>query len=494
MAFEFKVLGPLEVLSDGVPMTVSAPKHRALIAALLFDANRVVPVETLVARLWGDDPPGGARNAVKNYVLRVRRRLGEPCPLLSHPRGYLMTVEEGALDLHRFDALVERARAAAEPRETAALLREALELWRGQPLSDLGSESLRREMDPVLTERRLRAVELRIDADLALGLHADVLPELRRLTGSHPLRERFWGRLMVALYRSGRQGEALRCYAEVGALLADELGVDPGPELRELHRRLLVADPALDRPDGPGPAAGGHGAPGPPGDAWGPGNLPAEMTTFVGREPQLARTARLLETARLVTLTGVGGVGKTRLALRSAAREAGAFPDGVWLADLSSLTEPGLLELAVAEALEIRDRSARSGLEVLVDRLRGRRLLLVLDNCEHMVEAVTALAGALLRAVAGLKVLTTSRQRLGLPGEHVLPVPPLDGAEAVRLFAERGAASAPDFQITGGNRDTVEQLCRRLDGVPLAIELAAVRLDTLSPPRSSNGSTTGSTC
>lgn len=234
--------------------------------------------------------------------------------------------------------------------QASALLGEALRLWRGEPLQDVPSETLRREVAPALAERRLDALQSRIEADLALGRHEEVLPELRKLTAGHPLRERFWAQRMLALYRSGRQAEALRCYHSVREVIVEELGVDPGAELRDLHRRILGGDPALA-------VAGGSGH-GPSAS----GNLPAEMTTFVGRDRQLADAGRLLESGRLVTLTGVGGVGKTRL---------------------------------------------------------------VLDNCEHMVDAAATLVAALLRAVPGLRVLATSRQRLGVQGEHVLPVPPL---------------------------------------------------------------------
>ncbi|WP_171074174.1 BTAD domain-containing putative transcriptional regulator [Nonomuraea basaltis] len=555
MGFAFGVLGPLEVSFDGVPIVLKSAKQRALVAALLVDANRVVPVETLVARLWGVRPPAGVRNTLQNHVLRVRRLLGAygaPAPVLSRPLGYLLQVADGALDLHRFDALCGLARAAAgDSVRVSELLREALALWRGLPLLDVDSDLLRQEVVPALAERRLGAIEARIEADLELGRHGEVLAELHELIGAHPMQERFWGQRMLALYRAGRQGEALRCYAEVREVLAEELGVDPGTELRELHRRILAADPALtaSRPEGLAVA----------------GELPAELTSFVGRERLIGQVRRLLDTARLVTLTGVGGVGKTRLALRVAAQIAGssdvpasqppafhgahpsapwaeqppafqaahpsavraalpshsqeaalppaaegpssqAFPGGVWLADFGPVTEPGRIDAAVAEALGIRDQSARPARDVLLRHLRDKRLLLVLDNCEHVAQAVAALLDVLLRAAPGLRVLATSRQPLGLPGEHVLPVPPLtvpahddglapeDGAahrgvtacgdgrgdEAVRLLAERGAAAAPGFEVNDRNRAAAAQLCRRLDGMPLAIELAAVRLSALS--------------
>ncbi|MFD3578726.1 BTAD domain-containing putative transcriptional regulator [Streptomyces sp. NPDC058644] len=481
--FEYRLLGPLEVLFDGRPVAMRAAKQRALLASLLIDANKVVPSETLIARLW-DEPPDGARNALQNYVLRLRRTLGcgSRGPIRTCADGYLVHVPDEALDLHRFDALVARARSAAAAQATeraSALLGEALALWRGEPFSDVPSERLRLDVAPALHERRLAALELHTDADVRLGRHADVLPRLRELTAAHPLQERFWAQRMLALYRSGRQSEALDCYRTVSALLVEELGVNPGPELWQLHQRVLTADPSLTAPSSPdGPRT--------------EGNLPAETTTFIGRESMLRKTRKLLESARLVTLTGPGGVGKTRLALRAAAEASWAFPHGAWLADLAPLTEPKLLDRAVAEALGIPDQSLRPGTAVLVEHLRERQLLLVLDNCEHVAEAAGHLLSTLLTAAPGLRVLATSRQGLRIPGEYLLPVPPLTvpqdrGApptptrcEAVRLLADRAEACAPHFRITRRNEEAVGRLCRRLDGIPLAIELAAVRLGALS--------------
>ncbi|MEU7467672.1 BTAD domain-containing putative transcriptional regulator [Streptomyces sp. NPDC044984] len=497
--YEFKVLGPLEVLRDGRPVRIDAAKVRLLLAALLARANHVVTVETLVNRLWGEHPPGRARNTLQNYVLRLRRALDCPpggAPVLTRPHGYLIEAAPDDLDLHRFTALVRQGRTALEEGaavRAAPLLREALGLWRGDPLSDLPAHLLQGVV-PALSEQRLDALELRIDADLALGRAADVLPELRGLVEEYPLRERFWAQRMLALFRCGRQGEALESYRTVTALLADELGVAPGAGLRQVHRWLLAAAPNLD-------GVRAEKAAPPSRD----GGLPVEMTTFVGRETQVAEVRRLLGAARIVTLTGAGGVGKTRLALRVAAEVAPSFADGVRLADLAPLSDAGLLDRAVSEALGLRDQSARPAADAVVGHLRDRCLLLVLDNCEHLVEHVAALVLRLARAAPGLRVLATSRQRLGVPGEHVLTVPsltlpgadgqgdgtvrpedtagaddPLLRSEAVRLLVDRAAGSAPAFRLTARNREAVAQLCRRLDGMPLAIELAAVRLSAMT--------------
>ncbi|MFC9679934.1 BTAD domain-containing putative transcriptional regulator [Streptomyces sp. NPDC056948] len=472
--YEFMVLGPLEIRRDGVPVPLGAARLRALLAALLVDAGRTVPVECLARRVWGDRQPARVPNTLQNYVLRLRRALGRDL-LLTRPSGYLLDVTPQDVDLHRFTALVRRGRTALEagrPADASGPLHEAVRLWRGDPLTDLPAESLR-EVLPALGEALLDALELRIDADLALGRHARVLSELRTLAGAHPLRERFHEQRMLALHRSGRQGEALDCYREAAATLARELGVDPGAGLRDAHRRVLSGD------DTPAAFAGRDRT---------AGRLPAETTSFVGRERELDHVADLLTRTRLVTLTGVGGVGKTRLALRAATRSAHAFPDGVWLADLAPLTDPGLLDRTVAESLGLRNHSSRPVADAVTEHLRDRRLLLVLDNCEHLVAPVATLALRLLRWAPELTVLATSRERLAVPGEHVVMVPGLalperaddTGCEALRLLADRAAASAPGFRVTDANYAAVAELCHRLDGIPLAVELAAVRLNTLA--------------
>lgn len=491
--YEFGILGPLLVRHSGAPVHVGAAKLRMLLASLLVEADRVVTTDTLVHRLWGDTPPLHARNTLQNYVLRLRRALGSTAdtgPVRTHPRGYLIETTPQTLDLRRFTSLVRLGRTALEQNaaeRAAALLRQALELWRGDPLCDLPGDAFP-ELRLTLQEQHLTALELRIDADLAAGRSADVLPELRALVEAHPLREYFWTQRMLALYRCERQSEALECYRTVTALLIEELGITPGPALRDMHARLLSAAPDLGRLPSRTEAASSPKAPGRP-------TLPVEMTGFIGREAQLEQVRALLSTARLVTLTGVGGVGKTRLALRSAAQLAASYADGVHLADLAALTAPDLLDRAVAEALGLRDQSARPPAEAIVDGLRDRQLLLLLDNCEHVADAVATLVLRMLRAAPGLTVLATSRHRLGVPGEHILTVPcltlpapdtlcdpqqPSERSESVRLLVQRAAASAPAFTITARNRAAVAQLCRRLDGIPLAIELAAVRLGTMT--------------
>ncbi|MES9604646.1 MULTISPECIES: BTAD domain-containing putative transcriptional regulator [Actinomadura] len=469
--YEFGILGPLNVTRDGVSVTIRAERQRCLLAALLINADQTVSMDALVSRLWGQNPPQGARNALQNYVLRLRRVLG-PNVVVTDRHGYVLHVTRDGLDARRFDSLVRKGEtlsSVGDHEQAAAVLGEALGLWRGEALADLPTERFQ-DVVAALHEKRLATQESWIDAVIRCGRPSDALPELRRLTERHPLRERFWAQQMLAFFQRGRQAEALECYRQVTRLLADELGIDPGEELQRLHRRILAADPQI---------AAVH-----PRTARDLGNLPSETTSFVGREKELAETWRLLRLSRLVTLTGVGGVGKTRLALRAARQVSASFPEGVWLADLAALTDATLVARAVAEALEIRDQSVRSAVDSLADHVRDRRLLLVLDNCEHLVDAVAPLVQHLLCAAPGLRVLATSRERLAVPGEHVLVVSGLglhddlaEGAcEAVRLLSDRAQACAAPVRDSG----SATELCRRLDGIPLAIELAAVRLTSLT--------------
>jgi predicted ATPase/DNA-binding SARP family transcriptional activator len=487
--FEFKILGTVEVWRAGRLMSVGAAKQRIILVSLLMDANRVVPMESLVTRLWGADPPACARKTLQNYVLRLRRVLdgtgGTDSLVSTHASGYQINVDGKSCDLYRFEGLMAQARdfvAAGEPAAASVHLGQALALWRAEPLADVPSEQLRLELLPALVEKHLNAVELRIDVDLMLGRHADVLPELHELTTAYPLHERFWSQRILALYRAGRQGEALECHRRVRTLLSEELGVLPGTELAGLLQQILTTDPALIEP------AARSSAPVPA------GNLAADTASFIGRSRQLDQARALLgkQSVRLVTFTGVAGVGKSRLALRVAAQDSEAFVDGAWVADLASASCTDHIGQILTDVLEIPGRPQYGGPTDLVERLRGKQALLVLDNCEHIVGEVAALVVTLLRALPGLRILVTSRQRLGMPGEQVVQVPPmpvpqdgdhdraLSGCDAVDLLLSRARAAAPDFRITPFNRDLVIRLCRKLDGLPLAIELAAARLSVMS--------------
>lgn len=480
----FRVLGATEVLdARGQPIPLGGARVRALVAALALRGGRPVAAGTLIDEVWAADaPPQDASGALQALVGRLRRTLGKGA-VESLPGAYRLVTAPDEVDLHRFERLVDagtRKLQEGDPAAAAEALHTGLALWRGPALADLpdgkgaahGPEAL-----------RLAALHRRIDADLALGRAEHLLPELRQLTADHPLDEPFRAQLMRALRDAGRRADALAAYEETRKLLADRLGADPGPELRALHARLL-AQHALPEATTPGPEP-----------ALRSGNLRARLNSFVGRETELASLQAALRSrrARLVTLTGAGGSGKTRLAEHLAGSLAGEHPDGVWIAELAPLDAPEAVPGAVLSALGRRDTAVFSpAMEArrtaehtdpaarIVDHCASRRLLLVLDNCEHVVGAAAALADLLLRHCPGLTVVATSREPLGVPGEVVRPLDPLPPAPAHQLFAERAVAVRPEFRAAD-DPAAVDEICRRLDGLPLAIELAAARLRLLSP-------------
>jgi predicted ATPase/DNA-binding SARP family transcriptional activator len=497
---EFRILGPLEVLDGGRQVRVGGVRECALLAMLLIHAGEMVSADRLIDGLWGGDLPANPANALQVVVSRIRRALeasrdpespGDRTErLITRKPGYLLDVDPEELDARRFGRLVEEARRAApaDHSRRSALLGEALGLWRGPALAEFALEDFAREEVARLEEARLRAVEMKTDADLALGRHAELVGELKALVAGNRLRERLRGQLMLALYRSGRQGEALRVFQEGRKALVDELGVDPGPELKELHQQILLQAPAL--------AVAPEAATAPT------SNLPAPVTSFVGRHAELHATRGLLERSRLVTLTGAGGCGKTRLALEAARTLLGSFADGVRLVELEAVADPALVAPSLAAGLGIREASslgvggdsAKPLTGKLLDYLRNKELLVVLDNCEHLIEACAQIVESVLRAAPGVRFLATSREHLGVSGEALLPVPPLsvpgprdvspeqlDRSDAARLFADRAAAVRPVFVLDDESAPAVAQICRRLDGIPLAIELAAARVRMLPP-------------
>jgi len=655
-AMEFRMLGPVEVRRGEESLALGGAKQRALLAILLVHANHIVSRERLAELLWGDEPPSTADHVIEVYVSQLRRVLepeGAPYKVLVHkPAGYVLQVAPSDIDVNQFASLVEEAR-SAQPAAAATQLARALEMWRGPALADFAGESFALSESARLNELRLYAREERIGAELALGHHAQLIGELQGLVEEHPLRERLCGQLMLALYRSGRQAEASDIYQKTRERLVDELGMEPGPELQELLKRILQQETGLaaapsapptlpsgtmtflitdlegstrrwDRsPDemreamaihdtvlgggitahdglqvesgregdsilavfvratdalkcaldvqrqfaaqqwpagadlhlrvalhsGEAELRGGHyfgptvyrcarvlatshgdqvlltqaahdlvvdslregaalrdlgphrlrdlerperifqlTAPGlrsdfPPLKSMDPQrhNLPISPTGFIGREAELAEIAERLKPHRMLTLVGPGGTGKTRLALQAAAENIERFDDGVWFIELASVREPELVPQAVAEALGIREEAGRPIVKTLADRLRDKKFLLVLDNCEHLVPAVVRLADHLLHDCAGIRLLATSREALRVNGEAIMRVGPLAEPDAVVLFVERSTAAESSFRMTEENTPLILQICRRVEAIPLAVELAAGRSRMMAP-------------
>ena len=672
---EFRLLGVFEMAAGGRTLEIGSPKQRRLLALLAVNLNRPVPVDVILELLWPDGPPASAQSTLQSLVSRLRAELGADdtagaARLRLRETGYVLEAEPEQVDTHRFEDLARKGRDAmlhVDPARAAELFGQALELWRGQLLAGMADADPFRPEVARLEESRLGVVEELAEAELALGRPAQALARLEPHVRANPLRERAWGQSMLALYRLGRQADALRAYQSLRRLLGDELGLEPTPALRQLEQQILLQSSELDgsppeprtarmqaetetflftdieastrrwegdqdamardlaRHDellrravedsggqvfthtGDGLCAafptasaavaaalagqqallatewagtaplrvrmaihagaaerGGGTYQGPTLNrtarlqALGAGgqvlcsqaavelardrlpggvtlldlgqhrladlsrpervyqmlhpdlpasfpslrspqtsrhNLPLALSSFVGRSHELDQLDGLLAGSRLLTLTGVGGAGKTRTALQMAARSLDCFPDGAWLVDLSSIRDAALVAAEVASALGILGGAPSQGAaleEWLGECLLARRLLLVIDNCEHLVEATARLAHLLLSRAPEITILATSRETLGLPGEVTFPLPPLSlpaadatrpeqlaASDAVSLFCERARAAQPGFGLSEANAGAVAQICRRLDGIPLALELAAARLRVL---------------
>ena len=472
---EFRVLGPLQVERDGRLLPLGGFKQRGVLALLLLGRNRPVSRDQLVDVLWGERPPASAANSIQIYVSKLRRLLGDGdsadgSAIVTEPPGYRLRVPPGELDADRFERLItagSEALGAGKADRAEKTFAHALTLWHGPPFADFAGEPFAQAEIARLEQLRLRALEEQIEARTALGCHATVLTQLPTLVDLHPLEERLRAQLMVALYRSGRQADALAVYQDFRSRLADELGLDPSPGLREIERQILRHDSALlasaspQAPELPSAAPGDF-----PARAAERTNLPTPPTPLIGREQELQEASQLLRAHRIVTLTGPGGSGKTRLALQLAADAVRDFPDGVVWIPLQALSDPELVVPTIA-------RAVGSG-ETLVENA-DRRLLLVLDNFEQLLGAASRV-GNLAAQLPELKLLVTSREPLHLAAEYEYPVAPLREQEAVALFIERASAAKPDFIDDGA----VEEICLRLDCLPLALELAAARVKALS--------------
>jgi DNA-binding SARP family transcriptional activator/tetratricopeptide (TPR) repeat protein len=495
---DFGVLGALRINGRDV---VVASKQRVLLAILLLQANRIVPTEALVDALWDDAPPASARTTLQGYVKQLRQHADIQAGkrLVTRSPGYLIMVEAGELDLDRFTGLCDRARLAAghgDWKAAAGLLGKALALWRGNPLADVPSAVLQRSEVPRLAELRMRAVESRVEAELRLGRHAELVAELRRLAGTEPLREGLHGQLMVALYRCGRQAEALEVFRGIDRQLRDELGICPGPELQRLHQRILAADPALT--DGqvpaanePVPVAGGSSVrpalaadrPVGPGPRAVPAQLPADTADFTGREEQVKLLCGLLDVPAdpqqpgavvISAMTGMGGIGKTALAVHVAHRLRAQFPDGQLHASLQGASHPVRASEVLARFLRDLGEPGEvipAGEEERAARYRSlladRKMLIVLDDARDAAQVRPLLPGT-----ASCAVIATSRATLaGLAGAAQVSLDALDPAESRHLFTVIIGASR-----AAAEPDAVTAVLARCAGLPLAIRIAGARL------------------
>ena len=494
----FCVLGPVEVAAEGRRAALGSERQRTILGVLLAAGGEVVSTHRLIDGVWGARPPASAHKSLQSHVSRLRRTLasvagGRGDALLTAVDGYRVDLATCELDATRFEGLVAQARGVlrSDPYEASERLDEALGLWRGEAFGELADHAHVRAEARRLEQLREVAAADRVEARLALGRHEEVLGELEAAVASDPLAERPHAQLMLALYRAGHQVEALAVYRRLQQRLREEVGLDPSAEAQQLHERILRRDDGLAAPLAPRTSerrrATGSAR------AGGEGSVTAGTPTLIGRDADVAAVGSLVTTTSLVTLVGAGGVGKTRLAEQVAAVAADRFADGVAVCALDAVRDPDSVGAALIDALEARNEGDRTDADTLVAALTTRRMLLVLDNCEHVLSAVSRLVERILDRCPNVAVLATSREHLHVPGERVWQVAPLAvpsaGASvddvmqtpAGALFCARAEAVEPAFALTDGNAPAVGELCRRLDGIPLAIELAAARVRAMTP-------------
>ena len=496
----FAILGPLAVGEGATAVEIRRGIPRTLLIALLLRAGETVGASALMELLWGDDQPRNPANALQIQVSYLRKVLGGAGEdgrqrIVTRAGGYAIELAPDELDAHQFDRLLREATArrsggsAADVQAARELLDAALALWRGDALEDVAGEPFAMGEITRLEESRWAAVEARNDVLLALGRHQELVGQLGQLVNRLPLRERFHGQLMVALYRSGRQADALRAYARARTVLVEELGLEPGSRLQELEQAVLAQDPSLDW----SPPAGTAAVERPPTMPASPGRtLPAPVTSLVGREAELTSTRQLLGRTRILTLTGPAGGGKSRLALELAHLEAEG--GSVWFVDLASVRSDDRVAAAVAAALGVPSAPDEDTVTAVTSALAIERGLLLLDTCERVLAGAAEVASRVLRRCPGMRILATSRRPLGITGEIAWPVPPLalppprttrreeiGSFPAVALFCERAEAVRPAFALTDNTAPDVAAICLALDGLPLALELAAARADVLTP-------------
>ena len=457
-------------------LAVDTSKERAVLCVLALQARETVSPDVIVDALWGDDPPPTATRTLGSHVSRLRGLIGTEA-IQGDARGYRLDVDPLSVDALRLESLIGEATVAlatGRPEIAGERASEALRLWRGNPLDDLADGTTRHGERARLEELHALAAVRQLEAELALGKHDRVVGDLESLVARYPLREELWGHLMLALYRSGRQADSLRAFERLRRMLRDEVGLEPSPSICRIEHQILHQDPQLDL------------LPPPPTN-----NLPTATSSFVGRGDDLRQIAKALHEHRLITLVGPGGVGKTRLALQVAGELTDSFGDGVRWVDLASVRDPAGIAVRLAADLDIATPTGRSAEAVILAFIRQRELLLVIDNCEHLTEPAAELIERMLEAGPAVTVLATSRERLACRGEFRYPVAPMSTPEqappdrdllmfdAVRLFIERAADSSSPTGCT--DLESVAEICRQLDGLPLAIELVAARTSFLTP-------------
>ncbi len=534
---QFRILGPLEVCRGHEMVELSGQRRRVLLARLLASANSTVSTDQLMYELWGDQIRPGSPATLQAYISELRKLLSpvgsfsstvaKSSVILTRHPGYQLSVEPLSFDAHSFQEIISKVRSTHESldvKRVAIMLREALQLWRGPVLGDLLSEvsadSMLRSYAEGLEALRIWALEERIEADLAIGLHGQLQSELQLLCKEHPLHERFWGQLMLALYRSGRQADSLRAFQKIRSNLDNELGILPSQQLRDLEEAILMQSVDLDwvppKLSETGVAAGGlikkletdpvvdltqidltqsesvqtaQERPGLHG-------FPVSMTSFVGRRGEISALNDLLEESRVVTLTGAGGFGKTRLASEVATLNVDRWRDGAWFVDLAEVKDPAVVPMTIAGALGLHVHQNSQVFEALIESCSTREMLILIDNCEQVIEAVASSVATLLARCPSLRLICTSREELRVRGENVwrldaLSLPNIheglidldecENCDSVLLLVERAKNVWPDFMLTEDNAKSVVEICQTLEGIPLAIELAVPLLAILSP-------------
>lgn len=465
---QVRLLGPVDAVDGEDQIDLGGRKQRTLVALLAAHDGQRVSLDRCIVALWGDSPPAAATHSLQTYVSNLRRLIDPDRSgfLESGGDGYRLLIET---DVERFESAI-----ASDEQDTKTLV-DALDLWRGPPLGDLADDEWARGFVARWEQLRIRAIGELASSRLAAGDAEAVVVDMERAVADHPYHEAFWAHYMTALYQTGRQTEALRAFTRLKTVLGEELGIEPSTALTVLEERILLQNPSLARP------------------VTTLNNLPSEMSSLVGRAAHVTEVLDLLEESRLVTLTGSGGVGKTRLGIAVARLALPAYSEGVWFIDLSRLESAQLVLPAIAATLGVEPPALRPLEDALTEVIGEKRLLIVLDNCDHLIDAVAAATGLLLSRNAGVRIIATSREVLQIEAEIAWRVPSLTipdvadtfaeivGSEACDLFVQRAKATYPSFQLTEENAPDVASVCRHLDGIPLAIELAAARSRAHTP-------------